>query len=92
MAQKTPNMQNPVIEVYKGREVRKYNTLRIRVSQWEFKQFIDAKEELGLSERQVIENSNRPCECCKGIEVTLMNKKKTKTITIKKGLLCKREG
>lgn len=81
---------NPVLEIYKGRPVRKYNKVYLRVTQWEMKQFIDAKELLGLSVRQVIEGANKPCDHCKGIEVQIFNKRKNKSITIKKGLLCKK--
>lgn len=80
--------QNPVIEHYKGKKIRKYNTIFIRVNQFEMKQFIDLKED-GFSERKIMEISGRPCEHCKGVEIVVMNKKKNKKISIKRGMLCK---
>lgn len=80
--------ENPVIEIYKGKQIRKYNCIYMRVNQFEMKQFIDLKEE-GFSERKIIELSGRPCEHCKGVEIIVMNKKKNKKISIKRGMLCK---
>lgn len=62
----------------------------IRVNPFEYAQFTKAKDELGLSARQVLEYLSKPCECSTESEVTMFNKKKSKSITIKKGLLCKR--
>lgn len=64
---------NPVLETYRGRPVRKYNTLRIRVSQEEFKKFIDAKELLGYSEREAIQRTRLLCEKCETISVQRFN-------------------
>jgi hypothetical protein len=55
---------NPIIEIYKGRSVRKYNTIRIRVSVYEFKKFIDYKDNFDLSCRDAIEQKNILCKPC----------------------------
>jgi hypothetical protein len=57
------NKSNPVVEIYRDRAVRRYNTIRIRVSQFEFKKFIDAKIDFNCSERQAIEKKMLLCPC-----------------------------
>lgn len=53
---------NPVVEIYKGVKVRKYNKLQIRVNQFEYKRIIDARIDLGLTGRSAIEKVNLfPC-------------------------------
>jgi hypothetical protein len=39
------------------------------VNQFEFKKFIDAKEDLGLSEREAIQHKKFLCEQCNGVQV-----------------------
>lgn len=53
-------MKNEIVEFYKGKAVRKYNKIQIRVTQFEFKKFIDAKEK-GISAKEALQNST-PCD------------------------------
>lgn len=64
--------KNPIIEYYRGKPVRKYNMIRLRVSQFEIKKIIDANLDLELSAREFLEIAGRPCEKCKGIEITFI--------------------
>lgn len=57
--------ENPIVEYYKGRPVRKYNLIQIRVSAQEFKRFVDAKIDYGKSTRELLEEGNIPCHPCK---------------------------
>lgn len=78
---------NPITGNYKGRNIRKYNTIYLRLTESEYKKFIDAKEKYGLSEREILELSGKPCECCKNTEVISYNKNDD-PIYIKRGILC----
>jgi hypothetical protein len=49
-------MENPIIDKYRGVVIRKYNTIKIRVSVTEYKRFIDAKKDLGLSVKEAIKS------------------------------------
>ena len=69
-------MENPIIETYRGRIIRKYNTLRIRVNQYEMKKFIDAKVDLGLSEKKAIQQKNILCPCADAV-IKLKNAEST---------------
>ena len=46
---------NPIIYTYRDFPVRKYNKMEIRLTEFEFKKFIDAKIDLKLSGRETIE-------------------------------------
>ena len=54
---------NPVMEVYRGKKIRKYNTINIRVSYNEMIRFIDAKIDSGMSEREAIVKLGILCPC-----------------------------
>jgi hypothetical protein len=60
---KSRKNDNPVIEVYKGIPIRKYNTVWIRVSASEKKKFIDLRVNFGMSERDAIEQKSMLCPC-----------------------------
>lgn len=83
-------MENTIIEVYKGIKIRRYNQIILRVNTYEFKKFIDYKEDNQLSARDVIEASSKPCSCCRDSMVIIHNKK-DQSIEVKRGLLCKRK-
>jgi hypothetical protein len=55
--------KNPVIEMYRGERIFKYNRINLRVSAVEKKRLIDAKIDFGLSERQAIEEKGILCPC-----------------------------
>lgn len=82
-------MTNNIVEVYRGVNVRTYNQIILRVSQYEFKKFIDFKKDGKLSARDVIEASSKPCECCKNSSVITFNSN-DESIKIEKGLLNKK--
>lgn len=63
----------------------KYKTIRIRVNDEEFLQFQKYKN-LGLSERDILEATCRPCERCENTEVIVFNKK-NESIKVKRGIL-----
>lgn len=52
---------NPIIEVYRGVNIRKYNLLVLRVSQFEIKKFIDLRKDKRISAREVIEETCTAC-------------------------------
>lgn len=64
-----PKESNPIIGYYKGRTLRQYNTINIRVSVHEFKKFIDYKDEFGLSSREAISQKNILCQPCNKTEI-----------------------
>lgn len=55
--------ENPIVKVYRGKNIRKYNTIFIRVSQNEMIRFIDAKLDSGYSERAAINKLGILCPC-----------------------------
>ncbi len=60
---------NPVIEIYKGIEIRRTNTIRLRFGVVQYKKILDEVEETGLSIHKVIAYSGKPCDKCKGVDV-----------------------
>ncbi len=82
-------MKDVIIGYYRGRAIKNYNTIRIRVSQFEIKKFIDAKLDHGFSARKVLENSGNPCSHCTGTEVIVFDKDNN-SVKIKKGILKKK--
>jgi len=48
------NKKNPIVETYKGVPIRKYPRVYLRVSVYEMKRFIDAKVDLGISEKEAV--------------------------------------
>lgn len=63
----------------------KYHTILIRVSHYEYAQFLKYKEQ-GLSARKVLECCVQPCEHCKNISVITYDKNDNLVI-VKKGIL-----
>lgn len=53
---------NPVISIYKGRNIRKYNTIKIPISFEEFKQIVDASESLNISRTDVVKTTSILCK------------------------------
>lgn len=81
--------KNNIIETYRGHPVRTYNDIHFRVTQFEFKRFIDARLDNGVSARQLIEYSSKPCYHCIGTEVKFVNKD-DEDVTVKRGFLYKK--
>lgn len=85
-----PNCEfNPVVEVYRGIEIRKYPQIKFRVDVITFKEIIDAHLDTGMSTRSILGHSSKPCESCKNVFVTTFNSKDDE-VKIKRGILSKR--
>ncbi len=54
--------KNPIIETYKGVPIRRYPRVYLRVSVYEMKRFIDAKVDLGISEKEAIKSLDIFCK------------------------------
>lgn len=54
---------NPVIEIYRDTPVKLYNELKINISQFELKKFVDLKIDFNLSVRQAIQEKRFLCNC-----------------------------
>lgn len=66
--------------------------VKLRVSQFEFKKFLDAQIDFQVSAREVLEASGRPCDRCKNSDVEIYKKKKGEkdvyiTMSVKRGFL-----
>lgn len=68
------DLHNPIVEIYRGRTIRKYPTLRIRVSVPQMKKIIDANIDMGLSEKEAISRLNLFCECSQSIQIVRYGK------------------
>lgn len=64
-----PKCNNPIIEFYRERPIRQYPLIQIRVSVPQYRQFIDAKLDYGLSPEQAIKQGKALCYLCTAIEV-----------------------
>lgn len=84
-----PCYSNPLVEIYKGREVRKYNQIGIRVNSRTFKKIIDLFSDHNLSAKTILEASGRPCDKCKDIHVVVFNSDGAE-IKIPRGILTKK--
>jgi len=62
---------NPVIEVYKGVNIRAINEVRLSLNPSYFKKIIDEVDKTGLSIHKVIAYSGKPCDRCKNTDVTV---------------------
>lgn len=65
------NKRNPVLECYKGIQIRSVNEVKLYLSPHHFKKIIDVVELTGLSIPKVIAYSGQPCEKCQHIGVTI---------------------
>lgn len=67
-------------------EPKKYFTLQIRINRFQFSKFEEAKL-IGITGKMIVQAL---CEPSSGMEVTVFDKKKRKSITLPKGFLCKK--
>lgn len=67
-------------------EEKKYYTLQIRINQFQFSKFEEAKG-IGITGKMIVQAL---CEQSSGVEITVFDKKKRKSITLPKGFLCKK--
>lgn len=82
-------MADKIIGMYRGIPLKDHPMIKLRVSQFEFKKFVDAKLDLGLSAREFLEYSGKPCTHCVDSEVIAYNKKDIE-VKVKRGILCKK--
>lgn len=80
--------QNPVVEIYRGTKIVKYPVVRFRVSVPVMKEIIDARLDTGLSDRQILGYSSKPCDACIGIKVSTYNSNDD-VVEVKRGILSK---
>lgn len=67
--------KNPVLYIYKGVRVRKWNKVDITIDDSSFREIIDAVERTGFSIKKILALSGKPCERCLGMEVVAFDKK-----------------
>jgi hypothetical protein len=84
-----PKRNNPIVEMYKGIEVRKYTQICIWLSPQEFKELIDVQSETGFSNRAILSYTSRPCHKCENIPVIAFDKDGNE-FKIKRGILSRR--
>lgn len=77
---------NPVIETYKGIQIRENNRYVFRMGPVLFKLLILESERTGLPISKILAYSSKPCERCTSIEVIAYNKE-DEAVKIKRGIL-----
>lgn len=78
-------MQNEIVEIYRGIEIRKYNILELRVDYSLYDKIKSAKEG-GISLRKIIEKTSQPCQCCNHTEALGFNDN-NEIVKVKRGIL-----
>jgi hypothetical protein len=78
--------KNPVIEVYKGVNIRKCNRYVLKLGPAMFKRLIIESEETGFPISKILAYSSTPCEKCDRIDVIAFNKD-GEAVKIKRGIL-----
>jgi len=78
--------KNPVVEVYNGVKIRKYNTCHLKFGAAFFKFLVLESERTGMPISKILMISSQPCEVCTKISVTAFNSK-DEEVQIKRGLL-----
>jgi hypothetical protein len=77
---------NPIVEIYKGVTIRRYNPYQMRFSAVVFKNLILESERTGLPISKILAFSSKPCERCIGTDVIAFNKEGDE-VKIKRGIL-----
>ena len=54
--------KNPIIEIYKGRKIRRYNMIELKVSIEEFKQIIDLSLDHNKTKTEIIKTTPILCK------------------------------
>lgn len=81
-----PKKPNPIIEVYKGVNVRAINEVKLCFNPTYFKKIIDEVDKTGLSIHKIIAYSGKPCEKCKDAPVIVYDNEGN-PIHVKRGIL-----
>lgn len=77
---------NPVVEVYKGVEIRKCNAVQFKLSAAAFKNLVLESERTNIPITKLLIHSSKPCERCLLIDVIAFNRD-GQEFKIKRGLL-----
>lgn len=64
---------NPIVENYRGIDVRRYPRVYLRISTYEMKRFIDLQKDFGLSAVEAIKSKKIWCNDCKDTSVKKFN-------------------
>jgi len=67
-------------------ETKRYYTLQVRINKFQFSKFEEAKK-IGITQKMILQAI---CSQSSGVEITVFDKKKRKSITLPKGFLCKK--
>jgi hypothetical protein len=76
---------NPIIETYKGVNIRAINEVKISFGPVHFKRIIDEVDKTGLPIPKLLAYSGKPCEKCKDVCVVIFDKE-GELVHIKRGL------
>lgn len=79
---------NPLVEIFEGIEIRRYNRIEFKVDAKTFKEILTLQLS-GLSVRKILGYSSKPCIKCESIDVITYNREGDE-VKIKRGLLSKR--
>jgi len=77
---------NPVIQIYKGITIRKYNKVNLMMGEVQFKKLIDEVDRTGFSIPKILSYSSKPCDRCKDMMVVAYDKEGNEML-IKRGIL-----
>jgi hypothetical protein len=77
---------NPIVEVYKGVNIRQCNRFQIRLSAVVFKTLILESERTGFPISKILALSSKPCDRCVGMDMIAFNKDGDE-VKIKRGIL-----
>jgi hypothetical protein len=78
--------KNPIVEVYKGINIRRSNTYKHRFNAVVYKMLILESERTGLPISKILAYSSKPCDRCAQIDIIVFNKE-DEEIRIKRGIL-----
>lgn len=77
---------NPIVEIYKGVEIKKSNYVLLRFTSTMYKYLVLESERTSLPITQILTVSSKPCEACSKIDVIAYNKD-DEEVSIKRGIL-----
>jgi|GEM_PF-4227214 hypothetical protein len=80
---------NPVVEIFQGIEIRRFNRIAFKVDAKTMKEILLAQFKSGLSVRKILGHSSKPCNRCEGTEIIAYNREGDE-VKIPRGILSKR--
>lgn len=83
--------ENPVLYVYKGVNIRRYNKVQLTFGEVQFKKIIDEADGSDLSIHKVLAYSGKPCDRCRDTSVFVYDKEGNEK-KVKRGILHVPEG